>query len=1111
MHEKGRARVSARCAHWRIWASVAALSLVALPARAGFVTFESGQVRPLALSPDGSRLFAVNTPDNQLEIFAVAPAGLTHLGSVPVGLEPVAVAARDAGEVWVVNHLSDSISIVDVAASPPRVTRTLLVGDEPRDIVFAGSAGQRAFITAAHRGQNRPGDPQLTTPGVGRADVWVFDAANLGAALGGTPLTIIELLTDTPRALAVSPDGSAVIAAGFHSGNRTTVINEGLVCNGGAGAGPCTISGAAMPGGLPPPNTNSAGVPQPEVGLIVRYDGANWRDQLGRSWNNAVRFALPDRDFYAIDALANPPVEFANAGGVGTIIFNMAINPVTLTVYVSNTEARNEVRFEGSGGFGGSTVRGHLHEARISMLSNTIGIAHRRLNKHIDYNTVPSPAGAKEDSLATPTAMVVSSDGTTLYVAAFGSSKVGIFDTAELENDTFTPDAANHIVLSGGGPSGLALDEANDRLYVLTRFDNAVAVVDTTSRAQVASFPLHNPEPAAVVNGRRFLYDAHLTSSNGEASCAACHVFGDFDSLAWDLGNPDEAVLNNLNPLRPGLANDPDFHPMKGPMTTQSLRGMAHHGPMHWRGDRNGGLAAPSIQPNSGAFDEVAAFKQFNPAFVSLLGRESQLSNAEMQAFTDFILQVTYPPNPVRNLDNSLTPDQAAGRSFYFNSDPSDVVGTCNFCHVLNPASGFFGGDGQSVVEPQTFKIPHLRNAYQKVGMFGMPHVPTLEIQGFNPGNNGFLGNQVRGFGFLHDGSVDTLFRFFNLMGFNRSGSNAGGFLAGAAGDVQRAQMEQFVLAFDSDLAPIVGQQVSATSSTFNAAPVVARIDLMLAQDEADACELVVKGVLAGEARGWVYDDGLDAFRSDRAAEPPIAPATLRAQAASAGQSRTYTCVPPDSGTRIGIDRDDDGFRDRDEIDAGSDPADAASAPGAPATLIQGVSLSLRDDSLPPINLSKRKLRWRAGGAPPPAWGSAGDPTVAGSGGGGATLTVYNAAGSGETVSVTLPAANWRALGTASTPRGFRYSDPQRLAGPISKLVLNANGSLVLSGKGAAWPYTLDEPTQGAVAVRMQLGSGIAWCTAFPPKPSSSGANDRVDKFVGAKDPPPPPVCPALP
>src|SRR5690606_7295961 len=68
------------------------------PVQAGsFVNFESGQVRPLALSPDGSRLFAVNTPDNRLEIFTVAGGTLTHSGSVPVGLEPVAVAARNDG------------------------------------------------------------------------------------------------------------------------------------------------------------------------------------------------------------------------------------------------------------------------------------------------------------------------------------------------------------------------------------------------------------------------------------------------------------------------------------------------------------------------------------------------------------------------------------------------------------------------------------------------------------------------------------------------------------------------------------------------------------------------------------------------------------------------------------------------------------------------------------------------------------------------------------------------------------------------------------------------------------------------------------------------------
>ena len=124
-------------------------------AQTSFINFESGHVRPLAISPDGTRLFAVNTPDNRLEIFDVDGSGLTFVESVPVGMEPVAVQALTNSIVYVVNHLSDSVSVVDVSISPANVIRTLLVGDEPRDIVFAGTVVTRAFITTARRGQHR--------------------------------------------------------------------------------------------------------------------------------------------------------------------------------------------------------------------------------------------------------------------------------------------------------------------------------------------------------------------------------------------------------------------------------------------------------------------------------------------------------------------------------------------------------------------------------------------------------------------------------------------------------------------------------------------------------------------------------------------------------------------------------------------------------------------------------------------------------------------------------------------------------------------------------------------------------------------------------------------
>ncbi len=861
-------------------------------AQPAFTAFDSGPVRPLALSPDGARLYAVNISDNRLEILATDQDTLAVVASVPVGLEPVAVAVRDAGEVWVVNHLSDSISIVDVAATPPRVVRTLWVGDEPRDIVFAGPNRSRAFVTTAHRGQNAPFDPQLATPGVGRSDVWVFDADQLGDDAGGEPLAVVTSFGDTPRALAVSPDASVVYAAVFHSGNQTTVLNEEVVCNGGETA-TCSVEGIPAPGGLPGPRRSAAGVLQPEVGLIVKLnrDSGKWEDTLGRDWSPFVRFDLPDYDVFAIDAMADPPVEIDQYPHVGTILYNMVTNPVTGVLYVSNTEARNEIRFEGPGITGGSTVRSRLHLARISVVDPESGaVTAHHLNPHIDYSEVPSPAGVEEKSLATPLEMVIDRDGTTLYVAAFGSGAIGVIDVAELESGTRVPDAADRIELTGGGPGGLVLD--GDRLFVLTRFDNAVSEVDVRARTEVRRVVLHNPEPAAIVDGRPFLYDARVGSSNGEASCSSCHVFGDVDDLGWDLGDPDGEVVS-VGGVR--------FHPMKGPMTVQTLRGLAGHGSMHWRGERNG-----AVVPGGDRFDERAAFSQFNGAFVNLLGRADELSEAEMETYTDFVLSLLPPPNPVRALDDSLSPIEEEGRRQYFSTSI-----TCSACHRLEIERGLFGTNGtQSIaLETQEFKTPQLRNMYQRVGMFGTPAIGMFGGRS----NTEHMGDQIRGFGYIHDGSVDTLFRFLSASIFG-------------LGEQSRREIEAFLFAFDSNLKPVVGQQVTLGASE----GAVARAELLRDRAEVGDCELVVHGLVGEEERGFWYRGSSRTFVADRTAEPERTLAQL--MAAAGDEPLTFTCVPPGSGERIGIDRDGDGLRDRDEIDDGSDPAD----PSSPGPLCAG-------------------------------------------------------------------------------------------------------------------------------------------------------------------------------
>ena len=186
------------------------LPATSAPGRSSYWLFEAGRCARSRSRRDGKLLFAVNTPDNRLEIFARRrrTARPHRLGRRSVSSRSPSRRARRRG----------------LGRQPPLRQRQhrRRVDTRERRASCARCSSATSRATSSSPGPARaarsspprtaartvPFDPQLTTPGVGRADVWVFDAHSLGRALGGTPLTIVTLFTDTPRALAVSPDGS---------------------------------------------------------------------------------------------------------------------------------------------------------------------------------------------------------------------------------------------------------------------------------------------------------------------------------------------------------------------------------------------------------------------------------------------------------------------------------------------------------------------------------------------------------------------------------------------------------------------------------------------------------------------------------------------------------------------------------------------------------------------------------------------------------------------------------------------------------------------------------------------------------------------------------------
>ncbi len=891
---------------------VAALRAGARAEEPAFVNWESPHVHPLELTPGGDLLLAVDTAAARLEVLDASGTSLRRRFTVPVGLDPVTVRARTADEAWVVNHVSDSISVVDLAARA--VVRTIGTRDEPCDVVFAGEP-LRAFVSCSQANV-----------------VQVF-------TLTGDLLATLRITGEDPRALAVSPDGTKVYAAIFESGNRSTILGGGLggsqlsfprnVVNDPAGpwggVNPPPNSGA----GFAPPH-NPQNPPPPRGGLIVKKDAAQrWRDDNGGDWTELVSGALSaksdrpagwdlyDHDVAIVDT-ATLTTDYVD--GLMNLCMALAVNPADGSLVVVGTEGTNEVRYE-------PNLRGRFLRVRSGHVAAGSAPVVSDLNPHLDYTVASLPQVIRDRAVGDPRAVVFRPDGQRGWVAGMGSNNLIVIDAAGRRVTSAAP------VEVGEGPTGLVHDAQHGPLFALNRFEGSISVVDLASSLERQRVPLFDPTPEAVREGRRHLYGTHEGSGLGQISCASCHVDGRTDRLAWDLGDPAGTV-------RPFEGNCPeggctDWHPMKGPMLTQTLQDIVGKEPHHWRGDRLG-------------------LEEFAGAYVSLQGADAPLGAAKMQRFEDFLATIHFPPNPYREFDNSLprqlqlTGHYATGRfgpagvplprgdalhGLALFRPPNFLAGgglACVTCHALPTGAGTPlakpslmpippgpNGEAHLQVTPsdgstnRAMKIPQLRSLYERTGF------------DFTQSSN------LAGFGFLHDGSVDSIARFVNEPAFS------------VASDQETADLVAFLLSFSgSDLpqgsttdpqqplgAPsldthaAVGVQVTLRGPGTPARD-LQRYAQMLALAALDEVGLVAHGRLGGVPRGWTYV-GQNRFQSDRALEA-LAASQLPGLAAP-GAELTVTVVPKGTEFRLGIDRDEDGDLDRDELELVVDPENQAS------------------------------------------------------------------------------------------------------------------------------------------------------------------------------------------
>jgi DNA-binding beta-propeller fold protein YncE len=447
-------------------------------------------------------------PGHLLLAVSVAAGGEERSASrallaVPKPLEPAPrhsstiVYDAERERVWVVNPDADSVSVI--AADPPALVKEIPVGKHPRTLAVSGD---RIAVTCQ-----------------GSDELALIDAGSLALQE-----TVSFAAGTAPYGVVALPGGTALVVTLQGTGELAVVDPE-----------------AAAIVSLAPIGADARGI-------AARADG----QLLVSRWRATVAAA----EVFHVDA-----ADAKNPALVASVPLPADTNLDSDTNNNGVPGFQNQVLFAPDGG------RAILPSLKANTVSGvfrsgddlTFELTARAILTIVEENPAGGFAERSRgrhafDDLDYASSAVFSPEGGLLYVAFQGSERI-------LALDAFSFDVAGSILEAGRAPQGLALSPDGERLYVDAFLSRSVRVFDVSKLRSglvpvVADIETVQKEPLSpeVLEGKRIFYAARdpRMSRSSYLSCASCHLDGEGDNLVWDFTGRGEGLRNTAILRGPG-------------------------------------------------------------------------------------------------------------------------------------------------------------------------------------------------------------------------------------------------------------------------------------------------------------------------------------------------------------------------------------------------------------------------------------------------------------------------------------------------------------------------------------------------------------------------------